>query len=50
MVPDSTKKFQVISSKNEGVTVIFLNFDLNWNQKNGRHAFIFARNDLKLFM
>ena len=44
------KKFQVISSKNEGVTAIFPNFDLNWNRKNRRHAFIFARNDLKFFV
>ena len=44
------KKSQVISSQNEGVTVIFLNFDLILNLKNQRHAFIFARNDLKFFV
>ena len=44
------KKFQVISSKNEGVATIFpiqINFE-NW--KNRRHAFNFARNDLKFFV
>ena len=41
------KKFQVILTKNQGVTVIFWNFDLVLNRKNKRHAFIFARNDLK---
>ena len=44
------KKFQVISSKNEGGMVIFPNFDLKWNRKNRRHAFIFAWNDLKFFV
>ena len=44
------KKFQVISSKNEGVTAIFPNFDFIWNRENQRHAFIFARNDLKFFV
>ena len=44
------KKFQVISTKNEGVTAIFLNFDFILNQKNQRHAFIFAQNDLKFFV
>ena len=44
------KKFQVILTKNEGVTAIFLNFDLIFNRENQRHAFIFAQNDLKLFV
>ena len=44
------KKFQVISSKNKGVTAIFLNFDFILNQENQRHAFIFALNDLKFFV
>merc|ERR1712041_41860 len=44
---DST---QVISTKNEGVTVIFPNFDFILNQKNQHHAFFFARNDLKFFV
>ena len=43
------KKYQVISSKNEGMTVIFLNFDFILNRENQRHAFIFAQNDLKFF-
>ena len=44
------KQFQVISSKIEGVTVIFLIFDVNLNRENRRHALIFAQNDLKLFV
>ena len=44
------KKFEVISTKNEGVTVIFPNFDFILNRKNKRHAFSFARNDLKFFV
>ncbi len=44
------KKFQVISSKNEGVTAIFPNFDFIFNQKNQYHGFIFAFNDLKFFV
>ena len=36
------KKFEVISTKNEGVTAIFPNFDLILNLKNQRHAFIFV--------
>ena len=44
------KKFQVISIKNEGVTAIFLNLDFIFNRENQRHAFIFARNDLKFFV
>ena len=44
------KKFQVISSKIEGVTPIFpIQIQIkNW--ENLRHAFNFARNDLKFFM
>ena len=45
-----TKKFQVVSTKNEGMTVIFPNFDLILNLKNQRHTFIFAWNDLKFFV
>jgi len=44
------KKFQVISTKNEGVTAIFPNFDFILNRENQRHAFIFAQNDLKFFV
>ena len=44
------KKSQVISTKNEGVTVIFPNFDFILNWENQRHAFIFARNDWKFFV
>ena len=47
---NTTKKYQVVLSKNEGVTVIFLNFDFILCQENQRHAFIFAQNDLKFFM
>ena len=44
------KKFQVISSKNEGMTAIFpIQIHIE-NQKNRRHAFNFARNDLKFFV
>ena len=32
------------------VTAIYPNFDLILNLKNQRHAFIFARNDLKFFV
>ena len=45
-----TKKFQVISTKNEGVTAIFPNFDFIFNRENQRHAFIFGRNDFKFFV
>ena len=45
-----TKKYQVISNKNEGVTAIFPNFDFILNRENQRHAFIFAQNDLKFFV
>ena len=44
------KKSQVISTKNEGMTAIFPNFDFIFNQENQRHAFIFAQNDLKFFV
>ena len=44
------KKSQVISTKNEGVTAIFPNFDFILNWENQRHAFIFAQNDLKFFV
>ena len=43
-------KSQVILTKNEGVTGIFLNFDFIFNQENQRQAFIFAQNDLKFFV
>ena len=36
------EKSQVISSKNEGVTAIFLNLDFIFNQENQCHGFIFA--------
>ncbi len=36
------KKFQVILSKNEGMTEIFPNFDFILNQENQHHGFIFA--------
>ena len=39
-----------VSIKNEGVTAIFPNFDFIFNRENQRHAFIFARNDLKFFV
>ena len=45
-----TKKSQVISSKNEGVTAIFLNFDLILNRENCHHAIFFALNDLNYFV
>ena len=41
------KKSQVIFTKNEGVAVIFPNFDFILNWENQRHAFIFLQNDLK---
>ena len=44
------KKCQVIPSKIEGVTAIFPIFDVNFPDSNRRHAFIFARNDLKFFV
>ena len=44
------KKFQVILSKNEGVTLIFpiQNEIKIW--ENRRHAFIFGQNDLRFFV
>jgi len=47
-IPD--KKFEVISIRGEGVTAIFPNFYFIFNRENQRHAFIFARNDLKFFV
>ena len=44
------KKFQVILSKNEGVTLIFLIQNEIQIWKNCRHAFIFDQNDLKFFV
>ena len=44
------KKFQVILSKNEGVTLIFPIQNEIKIRKNRRHAFIFGRNDLKFFV
>ena len=44
------KKFQVISSKNEAVTLIFPIKNKIKIQKNRRQVFIFARNDLKFFV
>merc|ERR1712163_66634 len=41
------KKFQVISSKNEGVTLIFPIPNEIKIRKNRRHALIFGRNDFK---
>ena len=43
------KKFQVISSKNEDVTLIFPIQNEIEILKNRRHAFIFGRNDLRFF-
>ena len=44
---DSTKKFQVIFNKNEGVTLIFPIKNEIKIRENCRHAFIFDGNDLK---
>ena len=44
------KKFQVISSKNEGVTLIFPIQNEIKIQENCRHAFIFGQNDLRFFV
>ena len=44
------KKFQVISSKNKAMTLIFPIKNKIQIQKNRRHAFIFARNDLRFFV
>ena len=44
------KKFQVLSSKNEGGTVIFpIQIQIE-NRENRRHAFNFASNDLNFFV
>ena len=43
------KKFQVISSKNEGVMAIFPIPKQIKNLENRGHAFNFAQNDLKFF-
>ena len=39
------QKSLVISTKNEGMTAIFPNFDFIMNQKNQCHALSFAQND-----
>ena len=44
------KKIQLISSKNKAVTLIFPIQNKIKIQKNRRHAFIFARNDLRFFV
>ena len=44
------KKFQVILSKNEGVTLIFPIQNEIKILKNCRHAFNFDRNDLRFFL
>ena len=44
------KKFEVILSKNEGMTLIFKIQNQIKIRKNHHHAFIFAQNDLKFFM
>ena len=44
------KKFQVILSKNGGVTLIFPIKNEIKIQKNRRYAFIFGRNDFKFFV
>ena len=44
------KKFQVISSKNKGVTLIFPIPNEIKIRKNRRHAFIFGRNDFRFFV
>ena len=44
------KKFQVILSKNEGVTLIFPIQNEIKIRENRRHAFIFDQNDLKFFV
>jgi len=47
---DSTKKSQVIKTKNEAVMAIFLNFDFILNNENQCQALIFAQNDLNFFV
>ena len=44
------KKFQVILSKNEGMTLIFSIQNEIKIRKNCRHAFIFGQNDLRYFV
>ena len=44
------KKFQVISSKNEGMMLIFRIQNEIKIRKNCRHAFIFYQNDLRFFV
>ena len=44
------KNFQVISSKNEAVTLIFPIQNKIKIRENRRHAFIFARNNLRFFV
>ena len=44
------EKFQVILNKNEGVILIFPIQKEIKIQKNCRHTFIFARNDLRFFV
>ena len=45
-----TKKSQVISTKNKGVTAIFPNFDFILYRENQHHSFIFAPNVLNFFV
>ena len=44
------KKSQVISTKNEGMTAIFRNFDFILYWENQCQVFIFPQNDLKFFV
>ena len=44
------KKFQVISSKNKAVTLIFPIQNKIKIRENRRHTFIFTRNDLRFFV
>ena len=44
------KKFQVIWSKNEGMTLIFPIQNEIKIRKNRRYAFIFGQNDLRFFV
>ena len=44
------KNFQVISGKNEGMTLIFpIQNEIKIQKKNCRHAIIFGLNDLRFF-
>ena len=47
---DCIQKFQVISRKNEGVTMIYPMQNQIKIRKNLRHAFIFAQNDLRFLV